>query len=258
MNMNEIHWEVKSVFPNEMRTDERYQRQVKDSLIKRIIANWDINLFNMPKLSLRDDGYYYIMDGDHSVTAWKYKFGNKPIQCLVARGLTWQEEARLFIAQRGESAAVTQKEKLNTRYNLNEPSIVNMVTIAKECGVTVVFSKVWNANGKCNATDAMYSAYQMVGDKVFRDVLDVIMQTWAGEKESLQAGFLKGISKFFELYNGRFQKKALIESLKKFPPEWYIRESKNMTNGTMQTRYCKVFLKVYNKCRTANRLPDML
>lgn len=258
MRNEEYTWELKEIFPSELRVDERYQRSIKDSQVKRAIGEFNINIINPPKVNRRDDGHYYIMDGDHTVTIWKQKYGNKPIKCRVYNGLTWKEEAEIFLAQNGVASAVTKKEKLNTRYNMGDTDVCQMVDAAKQCGVGVAFYKASNANGKCNATDAMFEVYKRVGEKTFQDILDVIMQAWGGEKESLYSGFLKGLCKFYELYNGRFTKRALIESLRANSPQYYIREAKNRASGNLAVRYCWTFLKAYNKKRSSNRLPDVL
>lgn len=64
MRNEEYTWELKEIFPSELRVDERYQRNIKDSQVKRAIGEFNINIINPPKVNRRDDGHYYIMDGD--------------------------------------------------------------------------------------------------------------------------------------------------------------------------------------------------
>lgn len=258
MKNEAYNWDLQELFPSQLLVDQRYQRKLNDNQVKKAIGEFNVNLVNCPKVNKRSDGKYYIMDGQHTLAIWKQKFGNRPIQCRVVTGLTWMEEAEVFLAQFGVFRTVTTKEKLNTRYNLKDPSVCKMVEVANNNGVGVMFYKTANENGKCYATDAMFDVFSKVGESTFSDILDVIMESWDGEKASLQSGFLKGLGKFYELYNGKFTKKALIDCMKTRNPEWFIREAKNIQSGNLATRYCKAFLKAYNMRKSVNKLPDVV
>ena len=257
MKQDEYVWEIKELFPSQLKIDNRYQRDIKDSQIKKAIKNFNINIINPPKVNLRDDGFYYIMDGDHTVTIWKQQFGNKPIKCRVYTGLTWTEEAEIFIAQNGVSSTVTTKEKLRSGYNMGSPEIVDMVERAKMCGVDIAFGHPGKSNNKCYAVDTMYYVYCKSGPSVFQEILDILVKSFGGERESLQSGFLKGMCKFFELYKTQFKKDVLIEKLRVNPVTYYIREAKTMPSGSLANRYCRAFMIAYNK-HMKNRLPDVL
>lgn len=258
MRNEEYKRDIKEVYPSQMHVDLRYQRDIRNTHVKKIFGDFNINKVQMPRVSLRDDGNYYIMDGDHTVAVWKMKYGDKPIKCIVYYGLTWEEEAEIFLTQFGTTIAVTQKEKLNTRFNMGDPDVVDMKEAAAVSGFQVDLYRHVSATGKINATDALYYIYQRLGRVAFIDVLDTIMQCWDGEKESTTAGFLKGMCKFWETYHGQFRKNVLIARLKMYPTSWYVREAKSMTSGTSATKYCRAFLKVYNKGTSVHRLPDVL
>ena len=126
--------------PKFLRADKSYQRDIDHARVDRIVKNWNQNLFNEPKVSKRDDGFYYIFDGDHSVAAHMIKFGkDTPIKCKVYYGLTPEEEMKLFVQQNGISKLPTRVEKLRALNNFNDPDVVDMVESARIAGVTINF-----------------------------------------------------------------------------------------------------------------------
>lgn len=257
MRNEEYSWSLMQLSPSVLLTDQRYQRDLHQNQLKKAIEEFNVNLVNFPKVSKRDDGKYWIMDGDHTVQLWRMKFGDKPIMCKVYFGLTWQEEAEIFLAQTGVSSKPTSGEKLNTRLNMKDPEIVEMINAVNLCGISVSFKKDNAARGKCNAPDALYKAYKAHGRETLMNALTTILQTWDGEKESLYTGFIQGMSLFFRKYDGMFKKKDLVNSLKRQTPDWYIRQSRTIA-GRIDVRYARVFLAAYNSYRSANRLPDKL
>ena len=258
MRNEEYSWSLMQLSPSVLLTDQRYQRDIRQSQLKKAIGEFNVNLVNFPKVSKRSDGKYYIMDGDHTVQLWRMKYGDKPIMCKVYMGLTWEEEAEIFLAQTGVSSKPSSAEKLNTRLNMKDEDVVDMINAANICGVSVSFRKNMSAcRGRCNAPDAMYKVYNAYGRETLMEVLNTIIQTWDGQKESLHSGFLQGLGVFFKKYAGMFKKKELVSSLKRHDPDWYIRQAK-IVSGHIETRYARVFLSVYNSSRSTNRLPDKL
>lgn len=256
MKAEEYKWGLKELFPSELRTDDRYQRCINASHVKKIVSEFNINKVDAPKVNLRDDGHYYIMDGDHTVTAWKQVCGNKPILCRVYNGLTWEEEADFFLGQIGIHKPIAATAKIRALKNLGDEDVIRMCRIAEEEGITVCFT-LYKCDYKCCAVDALFKVYKRVGPIVFRDIMKVLVKSWNGDSRSLNSGFIQGLGKFFELYNGRFEIKNLVDSLKINSSIYYEREAKAQLSGTTATKYCRVFLKAYNKRRSSNRLPDI-
>lgn len=257
--MSEQKWNYKIVpiLPSKLMTDPFYQRSIKASHMKNIVRDFDENCINFPRVSKREDGTCYVIDGDHTIRAWFAKHGDTPISCIVYEGLTQQQEAQMFLKLNGStfSKVVTASEKLNTMLNLKDPDMVDMVEAAELCGVKCAFATGGSSHNAstCYAPDAMYKVYKAYGRETLTDVLQTIIATWNGQKESLQSGFIQGLAFFFHTYGGKFEKKALIRALQRNTPDYYIRESKGFA-GKIGGRYCSVFLREYNYNRSKNRI----
>lgn len=248
---HEFEWRI--LKPSVIRVDSRYQRPLSEKQVARMIANFDPDLVNAPKVSLRDGGAFYVFDGQHTVNMWRKIYGDKPLLCKVYRGLTWLDEKDLFVRQFGDSKPLCSGDRLRAEYNAGDPDVKAMVAAANLAGLEVQFAKQGSTNGKINAVSALYKAYQKAGAQILTEVLRTIRLAWDGESQSLSAGFILGVTNFYLAFYGRFQQKELVKKLASHSPAWYMREAKDI-GGRLETRYFRLFLKVYNAKRTTNRL----
>lgn len=80
-----------------MRVDLTYQRDsVSDSKVLWIARNWDHGAVGALTVSQREDGLYYVIDGNHRREAAVRRGDITALPCNVLAGLTVPEEARLF------------------------------------------------------------------------------------------------------------------------------------------------------------------
>lgn len=81
----------------DLRLDRRYQRAISASWIRRLVS--ELREEYMPPLhaSLRRDGGYYVVDGQHRVATLVERHGeDAAVQVIVYRGLSFNEERMLF------------------------------------------------------------------------------------------------------------------------------------------------------------------
>ena len=245
-----------NILPEKLKTDPTYQRMVSQSRVKKIVDNFNMDLFNPPKVSHRADGYYYIFDGQHSVVSHKTQFGdNTPILCKVYEGLTYEEEIELFVQQNGVSQDVSTRDKLKAQYNDPNSDVRKMVEAAKKAGITIDFKAGQYRNHIC-AVGAAYSIWQMLGKDDFINVLSVIKDTWDGEPISFHAGILKGLAFIYKKYGSKVQNAKVITALRKHTPDYYIREAEDM-KGSLTMRFAKIIVDTYNYKKFTNRLEEI-
>lgn len=99
---------------SKIKIDYSYQRSKKEEHIVNIAENFDPILTSRIKVSLRPDGYYYILDGQQTFFALVAN-KEKEIPCKVIEDLTIEDEASLFIAANEQRLGVPQQEKINAR-----------------------------------------------------------------------------------------------------------------------------------------------
>lgn len=242
------------VTPDKLRVDRTYQRELNQKEVANIVANWNDDIFNLPKVSQRKDGSLYIFDGQHATAAHRKVYGEEPIECIIFIGLSWEQEKDLFVAQNGISSDPTTMEKLRAEYNGGNETVHGMIESCAALGVRVKFEK---ANSRtpfsCNAVAALYGAYMTLPHDLFNRMISVILKAWGGESKSLQAGFIKGLQRLYKFTNGSIKDSELIKSLSQYTPDFYIREAKDVA-GSLAVKFCTVFLRVYNKKRTSGKI----
>lgn len=250
-------FEFKMLPPSALKVDPIYQRNLSQSKVKRICDKWNPDVVNSPKVSMREDGSYYIFDGQHTTAAWENKYGpDEPILCKVYRGMTRQEEMELFLLQSGVHNDPTKMDGLRAKYNSGDPDIRDMVSASGEAGVEVTFETTkGNAFGRCVAVAALYQMWKTLSRRDFVEALQVVTAAWQGQQESYTAGIIKGMTNIYKKYKGQFKPIELRKSLSKNSPNYYIREAKDMV-GSEAVRYEKLFLRAYNGRRAANKLGE--
>ena len=239
-------YEYRPVNPQQILVDPLYQRELHQKKVDKIISEFNYDLVNEPKLSLRSDGKLYVFNGQHTTAAWKIHEGiDTPIMCKIYRGLTWEDEKELFIQQNGISTDHTTFEKLRARFNAGDPDVRGMVESAAKAGVQVTFKTRGDAFGRCNAVSALFTMYKVIPQDSFIIALQLITAAWQGQKESYYEGIIKGMTNIFKKYAGQFSVKDMRNALARNTPAYYIREAKDIS-GSLAVKYEKLFLREYN------------
>ena len=252
-----VTYEYRKMSTKELAVDELYQRDIDPKRIAKMVKNYDPCLVNSVKLSYRDSKYW-IVDGRHTSVLEKTVRGKGKdviVDCKVFYGLTRLDEMELFVAQNGDSAAVSANSKLKALYNFGDPDVVGMVTAAQCAGVRIDFTK-GQAMNKVTAVKTLLSIYMRVPRDQFLDILNVIREAWGGMPESFCREILTGMEIFYRNYYGEFKAKDLIKSLSKVSPIHIVREGKAVSAASVN--YARVILRIYNSNRTTHRLTDKL
>jgi len=250
----EHSYEYTMLYPEQIKKDPKYQRNIDQARIKQITKNWDDDLVNAPKVSLRENGVYYVFNGQHTLAAWKKRYGNRPIQCKVYRGLTEKEEKDLFVKQEGFSKSVSKVDKIRAEYNSGTEDVVDMVNCCAIAGCVIDFeTAASNRKNRINAISTAYTVYKSVGHDGFINILDILRRSFYGESTAFNDGFLKGMGYLFKHYAEYFSVRNMVTSLSKQPVDYY-RQKANQFNGSSQYRYARAFVEQYNKGRRTNRI----
>ncbi len=82
---------------DELHIDESYQRSLQNH-VKIIARDWNPTKCDPLKINFREDGNWYVWDGQHRLEAAKIR-GIKYLLCDIVVGLTQEQEAALFGCQ---------------------------------------------------------------------------------------------------------------------------------------------------------------
>lgn len=250
-------YEYKNLNTKQICVDPLYQRVLDTSRVNRIVNDFDERLVNPVKVSYRD-GKYWCFDGQHTIAVMKRMNNGRDcvVGCKVFYGLTWFDEADLFLKQNGDSKAVDMTAKFHTMLNMGHKDVTRMIRLAESCGVTVDFKRAKNYYTIICLT-TLYACSKKMNDDEYKEMFYIIRDAWDGHPDAYSAEIIKGLTRFMLTYNGEYKKSALVASLKKVTPRQIINEGKvSMSPG--DTKYARQILNAYNRNRSSNRLPDRL
>jgi len=224
-----------------------YQRKVTDmKRVKYMAEHWDEKLFSNPRVSFRN-GMYNVIDGQHTIAAYKMRFGeNAEIWCKVACNLTPEEESKWFYDLEKGRISQTSNTLYNSRLLAKDPIILSLVSDLKQAGLMM---KINIPNGKCviSALKTIEDIYNNMNSVDFISCFKLLHDTWNGEQCSLKEPFLKGMVKFYNTYKGEFDSNRFKKSLSKVnPKDIKSKADSDVYMKDESIKYARVFVEHYN------------
>lgn len=249
--------------PYEMRTidtsvliipRDTYQRALQSDEVKEIIAQFKIHLMNEPKVSFRN-GKYYVFDGQHTIISLLEMNKGKhfPILCKIYYGMTEQEEAKLFSMQTGAGRKLTSADKIRAELYARDIATTKFRDATLRTGVSFEHAgKSKACNLRCINTAR--AEYERVGEKIYTEALDIMVEAWTGRRSAFKAEVLKAVVAFVKEFSGKYNRERLIARLKSEDPETIYRAIRSDFDTPVEVRYINPIIKIYNGNSTLNAL----
>lgn len=257
-NFNGHDQEHMRLKPSQILVDRKYQRDIDEKRVAKIVKEFDGDIFNAPKVSRRKDGKYYVFDGQHSLAAWKemcrlHKTPDAPLTCRVYTNMTWEDEVRSFLKQNGFDKDPSSVEYIRAKYAMSDPEVVDMVDGARMCGFTIDFVQS-QADRRIIALNALFKAYQKLGYAAYIDLLSALMEAWNGRAASISGSMLNGMCSFYSRFYGKFNHEDFVSKLQVTSPEKLALDSKKFVGVSGQQALMRAILEAFNYRRTSKRL----
>lgn len=235
---------------------ELYQRDERKRKIERIVADFDERVANEPKVSYRD-GEYYVFDGQHTILAREQIEGeNTPILCKVYKGLTAQEEARLFAMQTGASSKPTSGAILRAKVYSGDPDSIAFFNATEDTGIYIALTgDRYDGHLTCINT-AMYE-FRRLGEQRYKEAMTIIFESWGGMSDSLRHEIIKAVCEFVLLYHDQYSRQRLINRLAKTDPLVIIQNIHADMDTPSHKKYLFQIFKVYNGNSKKTGLPKL-
>lgn len=224
-----------------------YQRKPDMMKIKKMAAEFDKTLIGTITVSRRD-GQYFIIDGQHRVILAK-TIGIKGLMALVYEGLTYEEEAEYFNRlnnANGEQKRLRKTDIFRAGVEAKDTAAIDIKSIIENVGFRIAET---NANNTITAIGTIEKIYKKHGAQGLKNTLQLIKDTWKGERYSLNNMVIEGVAEFLNIYTAqpRFTTDTFIRQLSKVDPLKVLREAKgdNSTNSS-NVKMINTLFKYYN------------
>lgn len=256
-NLSESIYEMKTIDTSVLIIPrDTYQRPLQSDEVKEIIAEYNPYLHNEPKVSFRD-GKYFVFDGQHALVALLEINGGKhfPILCKVYYGMSEQEEAKIFSMQTGAGRKLTPADRIRAELYAQDIASLKFRDATLKTGVSFEHS---GASNPCNlrCINTARAEYERVGEKIYTEALDIMVEAWTGCRSAFKADVLKAMVAFVNEYSGKYSRERLIARLKAEDPESIYRAIRSDFDTPVELRYITPIVKIYNGNSTLNALDN--
>jgi|KBSSwiS6_1023812.scaffolds.fasta_scaffold00901_6 hypothetical protein len=179
-------------------TDGRFNRDVSNTAVERILSAFDAQAFGTITVWERDDGALVIIDGQHRVEAARRRGISETAKCIPAvvhRGLTLAEAAALFV-ESNATKLVSAFDKYRALLTAGDPETTAIHAIVSFRDLTITRSV---GDGSIGCVDAVRWAYR-TGEpegSVLALTLLAIQSAWGPASEAYRSAIVRGVALYF-------------------------------------------------------------
>lgn len=252
---------IRMIRANALNVDHSYQRPLSDRLVSQIAGDFDPDLFGIVTVARRDDGTYWVLDGQHRVAAIRLMGrGESLIPCEVLTGLSNEREARVFHLRNARKKPMSPSDKFRGALIAGEGWAVRIDQVVRECGFRVNLSTGFIDNGQIAAVAALEYVDRQYRDGQLADTLMTIRAIW-GTDEGPRAGLIRGMAYFLHLYRGQYKHDRLVTRMRTVSLDQLYRDAKEYRTATgadSDVAFAELIVQTYNRrLNKANKLPSV-
>lgn len=234
---------------------EDYQKPLNEKRVSQIVAAFDENIANEPKVSYRD-GHYYVFDGQHTVAARIMRNGRKhlKIRCKVYRNLSAEQEAHLFSEQTGFAAKPTPGNRLRADIFSGDKEAIAFRDATEKCGFVLDVEGA-RSDFHIRCINTVRRMYRKLTAEQYSESLDILRAAWGGKESSLLNEVIVAICEFVRVYDNQYNRNVLIDALGRFDPQSISRCIKSDFEHPGYRKYVFVIYEIYNEYCGIHKLP---
>lgn len=238
---------------SKLRVDPAYQRGLKAPHVKRLADGWDENAVGLLCVSLRSDGLYYIIDGQHR-HAGGLTVGVEYLPCEVWHGLTPSEEAAMFI-ERNATLNVRAFDKFRAAVEAGKPDQCEIQKVVESAGWILAEDQ---GDRKIRAVASLERVYGAGREdeprhpERLRTTLEVLHRAWGYDQDAASGHLIDGLGRVVGRYGDELDHEVLIRKLAKYPggPLALVGRAKELRafiNTTVPNCVAELIVETYNR-----------
>ena len=240
---------------SKIRVDHIYQRDTTPRWVQELVANWDRNSIGMICVSIRKDGIYYVLDGQHRVEAAR-ELDVDLLPAEIWHNLAVSDEARMFV-QRNNTRGIRRIDKFLAAVESGSPDQCNILKIAHAAGWEI--SDTQSQDGAIRAVVALERVYGASSNRTkdrrpdeLRSTLETVRRAWGLDKDGVAGYLLDGLGRFLIRYGDQIDRDILVRKLSKYHggPTALIGRSKELQSfvrTTVPNCVAELIVETYNR-----------
>ena len=238
-----------------IRTDPTYQRDANPRWVERLATGWDRNSIGMICVSVREDGLYYVIDGQHRVEAAR-TLDVDLLPAEIWHRLTISEEARMFV-QRNTTRGVKRVTMFLSSVEAGTPDQCEILKIVHAAGWEVNDNA--NNDGTIRAVGVLERIYGVSTNGTkdrrpneLRTTLETVKRAWGADQDAVAGFLLDGLGRFFIRYGDQIDGDLLVRKLSKYDggPRALVGRSKELrgfVRSTVPNCVAELVVETYNR-----------
>lgn len=230
------------------------QREFRPQHAANILAKFDIDKFQVPHVNKRPDGALYVMEGQHSIWAYREFFGEgQQVQVWLYNGLTEAEEAEFFLSL-NDKKAIPSMEMFKAAVTAGRERETDIDRIVRACDCRISSSPGEN---HIHAIGAIGGIYDRHGPKVLQRTLRIIRASF--EQGGFDRPVLIGVSMVLARYGDDVDAERMVQKLAGLRNGWkgLIQKTaliRDMKGCTLPEAAAAAVVEVYNTGRGGVKL----
>lgn len=181
--------------------DGRYQRQLNEHRVGRMVEQWNPSLLGTLEVSERENGTYAVFDGQHRLSALK-ALGIKKAPCIVHRGMGAQQEAELFVKLQRDRRPPTPVERFKAQVFSGDSEAVKIAD-----AITLAGFRVGTNIGDLRAIASVERVASRHGHDILLKTLVTIRDAWYGDEYALDGTIIGGLASVLDDYADRWDER---------------------------------------------------
>jgi hypothetical protein len=240
-------------------TDDRFQRDLIPSRVRRIAAELDLDGIGIITTSRRNgaSGAVVVIDGQHRLAALAHhEMSEWGVECREYSGLTLEQEAALF-RRLNDTRRITAYDDFKAGLVAGDPECKSIVRIAREAGFKV---KDTSHDGYICCVSALRYVYRQEGGaEILARTLEDARAAWGTTAAGVEKDLVRGLALLHQTYGDEIDRPALIKKLAKAAggPSTIIgsaRGLKQTLHASIARCVAMVIVGLYNKGRRSGTL----
>jgi hypothetical protein len=259
--------ELRYLSAAEIGVDTDYQRALNPKHVAKIVEGFDPDLFGVLLISEREEGVYYVLDGQHRVVAIeRMGMTTEPLPCLVYSHLTPQLEAKIFAQVNAGRLYLSPQYTFRAQIIARQPEALAIKAIVESFGFHLNFWKplpddesagMFRPEGMLSAIGEIKKLRTSYRIDMLPQVLAVCRDAWGSEAVGISANILRGIAQFLYAYGERVDRERLLGILANLTPKRLEAEGKDRYLTATPAGISKYIQEQYNYHQgRRTRLPD--